>query len=93
MERIVSEAQRRMSLIEEVERQLETNLNRADRLRQAILKRAFDGKLVSQDSNDEPADVLLERIRGTANPGCAPTRGKGNNRSRRGLISKEAVHV
>jgi type I restriction enzyme S subunit len=42
---------------------VETNLRRADRLRQAILKRAFEGRLVPQDPNDEPAAVLLERLR------------------------------
>ena len=30
---------------------------------QAVLKRAFEGKLVSQDPADESASVLLERIR------------------------------
>lgn len=39
------------------------NLRRADRLRQSILKQAFSGQLVPQDPNDEPAGVLLERIR------------------------------
>ncbi|MCZ0936801.1 MAG: restriction endonuclease subunit S, partial [Gemmatimonadetes bacterium] len=38
-------------------------LHRAAALRQSILKRAFTGRLVSQDLADEPASVLLERIR------------------------------
>jgi type I restriction enzyme S subunit len=38
---------------------------RAARLRQAILKKAFEGKLVPQNPNDEPASVLLDRIRST----------------------------
>ena len=36
---------------------------RANRLRQAILKRAFEGRLVPQDPNDEPAEILLARAR------------------------------
>ena len=36
------------------------NLNR---LRQSILKKAFEGNLVPQDPADEPAEKLLEKIR------------------------------
>ena len=63
--RIVAELDRRMSIIDELETVVNANLKRAERLRQAILKRAFEGRLVPQDPNDEPASMLLERIRAT----------------------------
>jgi type I restriction enzyme S subunit len=72
MQRIAAEIDRRISTIDELEAQAGANLARAERLRQSILRQAFEGKLVPQDRNDEPATALLERIRGTAIPGCAP---------------------
>ena len=60
---IVQEIERRLSVIDEVEAQVEANLKRSARLRQGILKRAFEGRLVPQDPTDAPADKLLERVR------------------------------
>jgi type I restriction enzyme S subunit len=42
-------------------------------LRQSILKSAFEGRLVPQDANDQPASVLLARLR-AENSATAPAR-------------------
>ena len=60
---IVSEVESRLSIADEVEKTVTAELKRAEQLRQSILKKAFSGELVSQDPNDEPASVLLERIK------------------------------
>ncbi len=61
--RIVAETERRLSVIQQAETAVEASRQRAERLRQSILKRAFSGQLAPQDPDDEPASILLERIR------------------------------
>jgi type I restriction enzyme, S subunit len=61
--RIVEEIERHFSIADQVEKTVDHTLKQAERLRQGILKRAFEGKLVPQDPNDEPAEKLLERIK------------------------------
>jgi len=62
-QRIVAEVDRRLSIADALGRASDIAFRRADGLRRAILARAFSGQLVPQDPNDEPASVLLERIR------------------------------
>jgi type I restriction enzyme S subunit len=62
-EQMVSEIERRFSVADEAEKVIDRSLKQAETLRQSILKRAFEGRLVPQDPKDEPAERLLERIR------------------------------
>ncbi len=62
-ERIVGEIDRLLSAAATVATNVSADKARIARLRQSILKWAFEGKLVDQDPNDEPAEQLLARIR------------------------------
>ncbi|MGK4008662.1 hypothetical protein WMF31_39005 [Sorangium sp. So ce1036] len=60
---IDAEVARLLPVADEVEQTVRAQLARAQRLRQAALKRAFEGKPVPQDPRDDPASAMLDRIR------------------------------
>lgn len=65
---------------------IEISLKQSAAQRQNILRTAFAGQLVPQDPKDEPASVLLERIRAERAAQVAPKKPRGRK-------VKEAPHV
>jgi type I restriction enzyme S subunit len=60
---VVRRAQELFTLADQLEARLTSARKVVDRLTPALLAKAFRGELVPQDPEDEPASVLLERIR------------------------------
>jgi type I restriction enzyme S subunit len=68
---IVQEIESRLSVCDKVEESIQESLLKAQALRQSILKKAFEGTLLSQeeiakckaDKDYEPANVLLKKIK------------------------------
>jgi type I restriction enzyme S subunit len=60
---IVRQLDEQTSVMDALEADIDLNLQKAEALRQSILKKAFAGELVPQDPADEPAAALLARIR------------------------------
>jgi len=50
-------------IADEIEKNVEQGIRQAERLRQSLLKVAFEGRLVPQHPSDEPAEKLLQRIK------------------------------
>ncbi|PRX01143.1 UNVERIFIED_ORG: type I restriction enzyme S subunit [Actinomadura viridilutea] len=78
-ERIVAEVHEKLAAIQRLADAVDAGTNRAQALRRALLAEAFAGRLVEQDPADEPASVLLERIRAeraARQPGRRGRRGK-----------------
>jgi type I restriction enzyme S subunit len=61
--RIVAEIDRSLSIAAAAQDSVASSVVKVARLRRSILKWAFEGRLVDQDPTDEPASILLERIR------------------------------
>jgi type I restriction enzyme, S subunit len=71
--RIAAEIELLLSVADATVNTTDAAIARCNRLRQSILKWAFEGKLVDQDPNNEPTSVLLERIR-AERAAAAPSR-------------------
>ncbi|MFE0593974.1 restriction endonuclease subunit S [Micromonospora echinospora] len=61
--KLVETAEEYLSLLDGMEKVVEAARQKAERLRVSLLAEAFAGRLVPQDTDDEPASELLARIR------------------------------
>ena len=60
---VVKELKKLLSVIQQLDGEIGSQLASVSSLRQSILTKAFNGRLVAQDPRDEPASVLLDGIR------------------------------
>lgn len=60
--KIVLELESQNSLIDNLEQSINIGFNKLNSFRHATLKKAYEGKLILQDSSDEAASILLNRI-------------------------------
>jgi type I restriction enzyme S subunit len=79
---IINEIESKLSIAENAEEVINQSQERSEKLRQSILKLAFNGRLVPQDSNDEPASMLLGRMMTERAELVKGTRGMKNNNTR-----------
>jgi type I restriction enzyme S subunit len=87
--KIYEEIDSRFSVADAIENVVNQSMLHTERLRQSLLKIAFEGRLVGQDPSDESAERLLERIRKEkemqSNQNKGKTRRKTSKRNQRSL--------
>jgi type I restriction enzyme S subunit len=70
---ILTQLALKIEALDSQEKSVELGLKQSAAQRKNILKAAFSGQLVPQDPNDEPASMLLERIKGERDSGQTGT--------------------
>ena len=94
---ILSRQEQLFTLAAQLEARLTCARKVVDRLTPALLAKAFRGELVPQDPGDEPASVLLERIRAArqaeAGAGKPSRRGRRKAAAKPGQTSLDAAPV
>ncbi len=65
--KIVEDIETYYSILDNMENAITQSLDQTSKIRQSILKKAFEGRLVPQNPNDEPASILLQRIKAEKN--------------------------
>ena len=78
---IVHRVEKLFAFADQLEAKVASAKSRIDHLTQSILAKAFRGELVPQDPNDEPASVLLERIKTQRATAPKARRGRGKSMS------------
>lgn len=85
---IVRRIEKLFAFADRLKARYKTARAQVDRLTPALLEKAFQGELVPQDPNDEPASVLLERIRSELTVAKAD---KADKRQRVSIVSQPSV--
>jgi type I restriction enzyme S subunit len=77
---IVARLSSQLSNIDKMLSEVDDQITRSVALRQSILKKAFSGHLVARGARDEPASMLLDRIKAEREE--SRKRGKKTNRKK-----------
>ncbi|MDX9975139.1 MAG: restriction endonuclease subunit S, partial [FCB group bacterium] len=90
---IVREVESRLMAADRLVATLNRQLDRARTTRQSLLREAFAGKLIPQDPKDEPASVLLERIRAAREAEATKPKAKRMPKPKSTIVRRSLLEV